>query len=41
MTSAQNRELDDLLEHFFHLAGSKVLLQPAIKAIEWLIRRFR
>ena len=41
MTSAQNEELDVVLERFLHLVGSKVLLQPTIKAIEWLVRRFR
>lgn len=41
MTAAQNEELDKVLEQFLLLVGSKVLLHPAIKALEWLIRRFR
>ena len=43
MTSAQNEELDAVVERFLYLVGSKalLLLQPAIKAIEWLVRRFR
>ena len=41
MTSAQNEELDVVLERFLHLVGSKILLQPAIQAVEWLVRRFR
>ena len=41
LTSAQNDELDAVLERFLHLVGSKILLQPAIQAVEWLVRRFR
>jgi U3 small nucleolar RNA-associated protein 10 len=41
MTSAQNAELDKLLEPFLGLLGGRLTLNPAVKAIEWLIRRFR
>ena len=41
MTAAQNQQLDVVLEDFLHLVGSKLLLKPALKAVEWLVRRFR
>lgn len=41
MTAAENAELDKKIESFLRLAGSRLRLMPAIKAIEWLIRRFR
>ena len=41
MTAAQNQQLDAVLEEFLHLVGSKLLLKPALKAVEWLVRRFR
>jgi U3 small nucleolar RNA-associated protein 10 len=41
MTTAQNEELDNVLERFLQLSCSRLLLQPAIKALEWLVRRFR
>jgi U3 small nucleolar RNA-associated protein 10 len=41
MTAAQNVELGIVLENFLGLIGSRLLLKPAIKAVEWLIRRFR
>lgn len=41
MTAAQNKELDVALESFMALVGGKLQLAPAIKALEWLIRRFR
>lgn len=41
MTKEQNAELDAVLESFLGLVGAKLLLKPAIKAVEWLIRRFR
>ncbi|KAL8737733.1 MAG: hypothetical protein Q9181_001390 [Wetmoreana brouardii] len=40
MTAAQNKQLDGVLEDFMGLLGSRVLLKPALKAMEWLIRRF-
>ena len=41
MTEEQNAELDTVLESFLSLIGSRLLLKPAIKAVEWLVRRFR
>ncbi|EEQ91542.1 U3 small nucleolar RNA-associated protein 10 [Blastomyces dermatitidis ER-3] len=40
MNAEQNQELDTVLEEFLALVGSRLLLQPAIKAVEWLVRRF-
>jgi len=40
-TADQNKELDTVLEDFLGLVGSRILLKPAQKALEWLIRRFR
>jgi U3 small nucleolar RNA-associated protein 10 len=41
MTSEQNAELDKKLESFLGLVGGRLRLSPAIKAVEWLVRRFR
>ena len=41
MTAAQNEQLDAVVESFLELVGAKLLLKPGLKAIEWLIRRFR
>ncbi|OTA89635.1 hypothetical protein M434DRAFT_398451 [Hypoxylon sp. CO27-5] len=41
MTATENAELDKKIESFLHLAGARLRLMPTIKAIEWLIRRFR
>ncbi|EED21107.1 SSU processome component Utp10, putative [Talaromyces stipitatus ATCC 10500] len=41
MTAAQNKELDVALESFMALVGGKLQLTPAVKALEWLVRRFR
>ena len=41
MTEAENAELDKRIESFLRLAGGRLRLMPAIKAVEWLIRRFR
>ncbi|KAI1090877.1 hypothetical protein F5B19DRAFT_494000 [Rostrohypoxylon terebratum] len=41
MTAAENAELDKKIDSFLHLAGARLRLMPTIKAIEWLIRRFR
>lgn len=41
MTAAQNEELDVVLESFIGLVGSKLLLKPAVKALDWLVRRFK
>ncbi|KAI9887517.1 MAG: HEAT repeat-containing protein 1 [Watsoniomyces obsoletus] len=41
MTESENGLLDRVLEDFLGLVGGRLLLRPAIKAVEWLIRRFR
>lgn len=41
MTARDNEVLDIALEDFMGLIGGKLLLKPALKAIEWLVRRFR
>ncbi|KAK3379864.1 hypothetical protein B0T24DRAFT_172635 [Lasiosphaeria ovina] len=41
MTAEENAALDRRVESFLHLVGGRLRLLPAIKAIEWLIRRFR
>jgi U3 small nucleolar RNA-associated protein 10 len=41
MTAAENSELDKRLESFLGLVGGRLRLNPAIKAVEWLVRRFR
>lgn len=34
-------ELDRSIEGFLQLVSGKLLLKPALKAVEWLVRRFR
>lgn len=41
MTKAENDQLDEKLEAFLGLVGARLRLNPAIQAVEWLIRRFR
>ena len=41
MTAAQNQRLDMAIEEFLGLVSSRLLLKPALKAVEWLVRRFR
>ncbi|KAF3033541.1 snoRNA-binding rRNA-processing protein utp10 [Didymella keratinophila] len=41
MTAAENKKLDAVLEAFITLVGPRLLLKPAQKALEWLVRRFR
>lgn len=41
MTVVQNDQLDSVLEDFLDLVGGRLLLKPALKAVEWLVRRFR
>ena len=41
MTAAQNLGLDIAIEEFLGLISGKLLLKPALKAVEWLVRRFR
>ncbi|KAF2120311.1 hypothetical protein BDV96DRAFT_485905 [Lophiotrema nucula] len=40
-TKKENQELDTVLEAFITLVGPRLLLKPAEKALEWLVRRFR
>lgn len=41
MKKSENDELDVVLEAFLGLVGARLLLKPALKAVEWLVRRFR
>ncbi|PGG96383.1 hypothetical protein AJ80_09838 [Polytolypa hystricis UAMH7299] len=41
MNASQNKELDSVLEEFLGLVGARLLLTPAVKAVDWLVRRFR
>ena len=41
MTLAQNEQLDAIVEDFLGLVGARLLLKPALKSVEWLVRRFR
>ena len=41
MTKQENEELDVVIERFLDLLSGRLLLRPAVKAVEWLIRRFR
>ncbi len=41
MTADQNAILDTVLEGCLGLLGARLLLSPAIKVAEWLVRRFR
>ncbi len=41
MTAEENARLDKTIESFLHLVSSRIRLQPAIAALEWLVRRFR
>ncbi|KKA28520.1 hypothetical protein TD95_004600 [Thielaviopsis punctulata] len=41
LSDEENKQLDRKIESFLRLVGSRLRLMPAIKAIEWLIRRFR
>ncbi|KAK4505512.1 hypothetical protein PRZ48_003475 [Zasmidium cellare] len=41
MTAKEVEELDSVIERFLGLLGGRLLLKPAMKAAEWLVRRFR
>ncbi|KAK4985088.1 snoRNA-binding rRNA-processing protein utp10 [Elasticomyces elasticus] len=41
MTSKENEELDLVLRNFLGLVSGRLLLKPGLKAVEWLVRRFR
>lgn len=40
MSSQENQDLDATIHRFLRLVSGKLLLSPAQKAIEWLVRRF-
>jgi len=40
-TKADNLELDRSIDDFLGLVGPRLLLKSAIKALEWLVRKFR
>ncbi|KAG9246251.1 hypothetical protein BJ878DRAFT_298508 [Calycina marina] len=41
MTTDENSSLDTQLEDFLGLVGARLRLSPAIKSVEWLVRRYR
>lgn len=41
MTESQNQRLDSVLEDFLGLVSCRLLLKPALQAVEWTVRRFR
>lgn len=41
LTASENEELNRQVEAFLRLVGGRLRLMPAIKSVEWLIRRFR
>jgi U3 small nucleolar RNA-associated protein 10 len=41
MTTIENSDLNKQIETFLGLIGGRLRLTPGIKAVEWLIRRFR
>jgi U3 small nucleolar RNA-associated protein 10 len=41
MNVSQNQELDTVVEAFLALVGGRLQLSPAVKAVDWLVRRFR
>lgn len=41
MNASQNQELDVVIENFLALVGGRLQLSPAVKAVDWLVRRFR
>ncbi|KAJ6116628.1 HEAT type 2 [Penicillium capsulatum] len=41
MTAAENKELDVVLEAFLSLVSGRLQLSPAVKAVDWVVRRFR
>jgi U3 small nucleolar RNA-associated protein 10 len=41
LTADQNASLDTVIESCLDLLGARILLKPAVKVAEWLVRRFR
>jgi len=40
-TAEESKEASTAIEEFLGLVGSRLLLKPAQKAVEWLVRRFQ
>lgn len=41
MTAQENEGVDRVIEDFLGLVGGRLLLKPAVKAVEWLVRRYK
>jgi len=41
LTKKDNEHLDHIIDSFLGLVSSRLLLRPGLKAVEWLVRRFR
>lgn len=41
MNKHENEQLDAVVDQFLVLVSARLLLSPAVKAVDWLIRRFR
>ncbi|KAL6253388.1 snoRNA-binding rRNA-processing protein utp10 [Rhinocladiella similis] len=41
LNKAQNEALGVVIERCLAILGSKILLRPGVRAVEWLVRRFR
>jgi U3 small nucleolar RNA-associated protein 10 len=41
LNKSQNESLDSVIEQCLEALGSRLALRPGIKALEWLVRRFR
>ncbi|KAH0357099.1 hypothetical protein KCU81_g635, partial [Aureobasidium melanogenum] len=41
LTKKENEDLDQVIDSFLGLVSSRLLLRPGLKAVEWLVRRFR
>ncbi|KAG9896775.1 hypothetical protein KCU98_g11090, partial [Aureobasidium melanogenum] len=41
LTKKENEDLDQIIDSFLGLVSSRLLLRPGLKAVEWLVRRFR
>ena len=41
LTARENEELNKIIESFLGLVCGRLLLKPAMKVVEWLVRRFR
>ncbi|ETN46296.1 uncharacterized protein HMPREF1541_00480 [Cyphellophora europaea CBS 101466] len=41
LNKAQNEDLDNVIEVCLQTLGSRLTLRPGVRALEWLIRRFR